>query len=286
MNLTHLKYFYDAARMKSVSKSSEINFVGQPAISKGIKNLEQELGVELLGHKRNSFSVTEEGRLVFEKCLPIFQAVDNLKTEVESHQKTVSGPVRFACSQSMALTFVADGLSKLTKNYPQIYPQMDLGRDDVVTRFVREGRVELGLAMDNHKMGAMDSIVVKEGLFRAIKTKKYKGDCSVEGIMVTQSRPETEVFKKAVEKKYKAPFITKMEIGSWQVIKQFVDEGLGIGLLPDYLVEDGIRSGKYLIAGFKELKIGYQILALTQKGHKLSRNGKLFLHSINPKIKF
>ena len=64
MNLYHLKYFYDSARLGSMTKAAKLHRIGQPAISKGIQNLEATFKKVLISHERNRFHLTEDGEIV------------------------------------------------------------------------------------------------------------------------------------------------------------------------------------------------------------------------------
>ena len=62
INLNLYKTFYDVAKYGSFSKASEYTFTSQPAISKTIKKLEKELGVQLLYRNTNWFQLTNKGK--------------------------------------------------------------------------------------------------------------------------------------------------------------------------------------------------------------------------------
>ncbi len=79
MNLYHLKYFYDSARLGSLTKASQVNRVGQPAITKAIQNLESTLKKSLISHERNRFQLTEDGETVFRYCDRVFHSMEELK---------------------------------------------------------------------------------------------------------------------------------------------------------------------------------------------------------------
>lgn len=65
MNSLQIKYFMGAVECRSMSKAAESFFISQPALSKHIRNLEQELGVVLLKRSSGGVVLTEAGRLVY-----------------------------------------------------------------------------------------------------------------------------------------------------------------------------------------------------------------------------
>src|SRR5437870_5477091 len=106
INLTHLKFFYDAVLLNSVSASARENFVSQSAISQGIVKLEHELQVLLTTHQRQTFKLTEQGQVVFEEARRIFTAVDALKERLGALKGEISGDLRFACTNAIAQYFL------------------------------------------------------------------------------------------------------------------------------------------------------------------------------------
>ena len=84
MDIKHLQYFIQVTHFKSFTKAAEHLFITQPTISKMIKNLETELGVELFDRSRKQLTLTDAGRVVLEQAKLIDLAFNNLEREIES----------------------------------------------------------------------------------------------------------------------------------------------------------------------------------------------------------
>ena len=84
LDIKHLQYFIQVTHFKSFTKAAEHLFITQPTISKMIKNLETELGVELFDRSRKQLTLTDAGRVVLEQAKLIDRAFNNLEREVES----------------------------------------------------------------------------------------------------------------------------------------------------------------------------------------------------------
>jgi DNA-binding transcriptional LysR family regulator len=67
MNITHLKFLYDAHRFGSVAQAAKINNVAISTISQGIKALAAELNIELTDKKRGQLILTKEAEIIIEK---------------------------------------------------------------------------------------------------------------------------------------------------------------------------------------------------------------------------
>ena len=66
MEIRQLQYFLEVAKQKNMTKAAEVLHISQPALSKMVKNLEEELGMTLIIRSNKSSEVTDAGRIVME----------------------------------------------------------------------------------------------------------------------------------------------------------------------------------------------------------------------------
>src|SRR5689334_11214817 len=118
MNLTFLKYFYDMGKEKSVAKSAGINFVSAPAISNGIRKLENDLGVELLKHGKNKIELTKEGIALLKACEDIFSLVDKTKGKIKSGDIDLNHHIRVGITNGLNQEFWAGFLGDFEQEFP------------------------------------------------------------------------------------------------------------------------------------------------------------------------
>ena len=80
MEIRVLKYFLTVAQEQSFSKAAKVLNVSQPALSKQIKDLEEEYQITLFNRTTRSLSLTEEGRLFKEQAKQIISLVNRQST--------------------------------------------------------------------------------------------------------------------------------------------------------------------------------------------------------------
>ena len=88
MELRHFRYFVAVAEEAHVSRAAERLGIQQPPLSRQIKALEQELGVQLFRRKPRGVALTEAGRTLLENVRPILMRVDRA---VETTQRSARG---------------------------------------------------------------------------------------------------------------------------------------------------------------------------------------------------
>ena len=79
-----LRYFVEVVRQGGFTRAAESLNVTQPAISKMIRQLEEQLGASLLIRNSRGILLTEAGRLAYERGLDILDGISSLKTELEA----------------------------------------------------------------------------------------------------------------------------------------------------------------------------------------------------------
>lgn len=278
MFLIYLKYFYDAAQSKSISASARENHVSQSAVSQGIRKLEIHLKKDLLTHRRKAFKLTMEGEIVFASCKGIFKAIADLNESLETQEGLLSGSLQFGCSHSLSLTLLPYPLSVLTKNHPLVKPRFRMSNASITMDLVRRGVIEFGIVLENTDLSAFDKVLLDSGHFKLYHAKNFKVGKEVHNeFILSEEQKEIFLLKDAFKAKYKKDIVTLMEVTSWEVISNFIMQGVGIGFIPEFLVRNKERQKH-----FKEYDIGlppfpYKVYAIYPKGELLSRNAEYFL---------
>lgn len=283
MNFYHLKYFYDSARLGSITQAARLNRVGQPAISKGIQNLEASFQKNLISHERNRFRLTEEGEVVYSYCEIIFSATDELRDSLAIQRDPV-GEVRFACPSSMAESdLVSNCIQSISKKYPRISLKLMLGRTDLICDWVRCGVVDFGICLDNVDLTGFESELLKKGFHYLIRGNAYSGNWKKEGVLTIEGKREVLELRRMYHSIHKERLPSKMEIGSWTVIKKFVRSGLGVGLIPDYMIQEDLKNKTVTLVEPKSLAVPYEVRVIRKPKKYLSRRCQLVLEELQQK---
>jgi DNA-binding transcriptional LysR family regulator len=275
MNLTHLRYFYDAVRLKSVSRAARENFVSQSAISQGIRRLEQAVGTKLSTHQRQHFRLTEAGEVVFDESKRIFASVEGLKERLREHKNEISGPVVFGCTNALAQFFLPRPYLELRKKYPDVIPKFHRGSLHFIHEALKQEKVQFALAIDAPEFYEYQKQVLYKGHFRLYKAKGTKRSGKV--LVDHATNQEVIEFRKLHHVRYGKDLVIQDELSGWAMVATFVQMGIAEGFLPDFIFQNN--------PAVQEIKldlpyIEYQIAAFWLKGHALSRASKAFLQCV------
>ena len=278
MNLSQLKYFYDAARFESVTESAKTNFVTQSAVSQAIRSLESDLKVKLIHHKKNTFGLTDEGRVTLKECAVIFGAIENLKTNVARSRSVFSGDLKIASTNSIALSVLSPAIKSISKKHPDLNIRLKMGNSDQVKEYLKTHEAEIGFILEDDEMDELEAREIKQGEFLLVASSKYKNTGAFKDIIIT--RP-SKIEISSLKMKLGSDIRFKMEVFSWELIRQLCLDCAGIGYLPDYLVLEDLEKERLKVVK-PELKLfKYKLMSVHLRGRVLNSAAEEFLKNLS-----
>lgn len=118
VKIEHLRYFVEVARCQSINKAAKKLLVSQPTVSSIIKNLERELGFQLIERSSKGVKLTEKGYVVFEDAEKIL-AMEQKWLSMDERVFPIGGAVNVTVVPS-SLPLVLHAISILKQTYPAI----------------------------------------------------------------------------------------------------------------------------------------------------------------------
>jgi DNA-binding transcriptional LysR family regulator len=270
INPQHLKFFCDAVFHGSVSEAAKCNFVTQSTVSQAISKLEKVLGVQLAQHSRKKFQATDEGRVVYEQARHVFKSLQDIHEKINYRKETVAGSVKFACTNSLGMSFIAPVYKKMQQTFPGVQLEMNLGNLHFIRQALRQHTFDLAIVVWDETLASFAKCTLKRGLFYVYQHKEAPLHQIENGILI-----DFHEGMHVAELKKLYPNI-KSALAGWEVVARFVEKNIGCGFFPDYLIADGRYP--HLIASPVALPpFEYDICAIYNHGQALSRAASAFL---------
>jgi DNA-binding transcriptional LysR family regulator len=277
-NLHHIQYFLDAAREGSITSASRKNRVSASAVSQAIRQLELAFGTSLIEHGRNQFQLTEEGEILAEDCHEIIIQAQELKNRIKERKGGILGDIEFGTQQSFAQSVLPDFLAHFQKKFPTVVSKFRLATSNIVQRWIEDREVNFGITLDNVDYPGCTSVPLVSGEFLFVSHQEVNINLLKKlGILMTGDTAETRKLEKSFRTKYKSEIPVRMRIDSWGVIKDLSSKGLGVGLIPDYLI--GAKE-KIKMANMKSLglpHLAYNVSVVTRKNTPLNKASREFI---------
>ncbi|MCP4618326.1 MAG: LysR family transcriptional regulator [Bradyrhizobium sp.] len=145
MDLISLRHFVEIIRQRSLSRAAISLGIVQPALTRRIKLLEEQLGVELLTRHRRGVEPTQAGLLVLERAELMLRMAQQLETEARSQGAEPAGHVGFAFPPSVGILFVGKILSECVSRYPRVQLYLHEDFSPAVRDGLLSGRIDIGI---------------------------------------------------------------------------------------------------------------------------------------------
>lgn len=162
MELTKLRYFYEVAKYGHVTKAAEEIHIAQPALTKAIKLLEEELGVPLFYKKGRNVYLTVYGEYLKGRVESILRRVDAIPAEIEILKGEQNHTVRL--NVLAASTLVTDAVISYKKTHPEVIFQLIQNET--------EGDCDISVSMQSEQSIALPPFlkrnIFKEQIFLAV----------------------------------------------------------------------------------------------------------------------
>jgi len=140
-----LKVFYTVAQRLSFTKAATELYITQPAVTRHIKELEQQLNAQLFVRNGNSIALTTAGKILVQYAEKIFQTYTDLETELAQLNNLESGTLHIGASTTVAQTILPRILALFKKTYPAVNFTFIQGNTDMITQMVLAEKVDIAI---------------------------------------------------------------------------------------------------------------------------------------------
>jgi len=146
MELRHLRYFVALAERLNFTAAAEQVHVTQPTLSHQIKQLENELGVDLFNRSERRVSLTAAGVLFLPKVLEALKALDSGTALLKASTTELSGHIRVATSQTFNIVIVPRTVLLYMQHHQHVRITVEELTLEDMTRALRSGDIDLAIA--------------------------------------------------------------------------------------------------------------------------------------------
>jgi len=145
MELRHLRYFVAVAEEENVTRAATKLRVAQPAVSRQIRDLEEELGLPLLERTAKSVRLTDAGRVFLEEARAVLQRADDAVKAVRAVAGGTRGELHVGYAPSLTVQILPRALRRFQTLLPGVRVSLhDLSTEEMLAG-LREGRLHLAL---------------------------------------------------------------------------------------------------------------------------------------------
>ncbi len=236
-----LRGFCYAAASGSVSQAARRMGLSQPAVSQQIHGLESELATTLFARLGSKIQLTHEGELLFEMARPLIEELEHLDERFRQRRWEVDeGHVEVAAGLSTILYFLPRHVEAFHRAHPKIEMRLQNVTGLEGLERLRAGRVDFAVGplmdvpadVEFHPIVSYDPVVITCRGHPLVRKKKLTlADISRYPLILPPRHLSTWPMVDNTFKKHGLPYEVAMEVGGWEVIKKYVELGLGISII-------------------------------------------------------
>ncbi|OWW20569.1 LysR substrate-binding domain-containing protein [Noviherbaspirillum denitrificans] len=167
MELRQLRYFVAIVDHGSLSRAARVLHIAQPALTQQVRQLEEELGAQLLHRSAQGVMSTDAGKTFYEHALAILKQVDDAKWAVAQSTNKPAGTVALGVPQSVSSALALPLLTAVREQYPEISLQLTEELSGNLIEQLKSGRINLAVLFDDGQLGAFSvtPLVEEEMMF-------------------------------------------------------------------------------------------------------------------------
>lgn len=291
--LKPLRAFCQTARLGSVSRAAEALFVSQPAVTQQLQALERELGVKLFERSGRRLVPTREGETLYELARPLIEGIDGLGGAFREKLRGLdAGELHVAAGSSTILYLLPRIVEAFRAAQPDVRlilhnvtgaGGLDLLRSDEVDLAVGS-MLDVPADLDYAPVYRFDPMLIAPPEHPLARKRDLSlQDLSPFGLILPPKRLTTYRLVDLVFQQNRVPYTVALEVGGWEVIKQYVAMGLGISIVTAICLTDADRerlAARSLARWFPMRSYG----VVMRKGKYLSPQARAFVDLIKPDL--
>lgn len=220
---------------KNITRSADALFLTQPALTKRIQAIEEELGCTILLRSRRGISFTPEGERIIAKAHIILNAIQEVHQEISD----LSDGSRGTLSLGVPYSFVRFLMPSLLERYVKLYPNVDLqittALSDELIRKIQDGTLDVCFA----RYAVEDSSLVKREFSEDQIYAVYSQPFCVEDlpnipyIEFTKNDVTYNAARKWWSERFDVPQTIRFKVYNGDTCLSMIQHGLGYGIFPD-----------------------------------------------------
>jgi len=256
MNLNEIRALVSIAELGGVTRAASRLNRSQPAVSRRIRLLEQELGAPLIESVRGGVVLTEAGRAFLPHAEAALAAIRDGTEAVRGIRQEERGTVSLALVGTLASTTIVDHLRRFSRRHKQVRLELRTAYSQEVSDLVRRGEANLGLRYFDDPSPELvcrrvfeEPIVVACARDHRLAGRRLGDLRELRGerwVAFPVLRGRMDSFAHLVQRVLNAAGLDAMEIVAIDGVtaqKRLIEAGFGIGLLPESSIEEELRLG-------------------------------------------
>ncbi len=260
-NLSDIFVFVQVVDSGSFTATAERLKLSKSVISKYVTRLEGQLGARLLNRTTRRLSLTEAGRILYQRSQKGLRLIEDVQSEISQLQQAPRGELRLNTPMSFGIKHIAPSLGEFIARYPEM--TVDMSLDDRQLDLVEEG-FDLAIRIDELPDSSLVARRLSSCRHVVCASQEYLDrygepatleDLSKHQILAYRYQDSPNEWRFMTPDKRYVSTVVKgaIQMNNSLALREAVLQGAGIMLTPTFVVGDDIKAGR-----LKQLLVGYK----------------------------
>lgn len=288
MDITKIESFLMLAKEKNFAKASDRLYVSQPALSKRIQALENELAVPLFDRMGNHTFLTVQGKAFMPFAEEIIASYYNAKEYIKQIENMKFGTLNFGATNFIGVYLMPQIIALFHKKYPSIKINMIINSSKNILEMLHKNQLEFVFLSGYIPLDPEHYIInhyIKDDLKLIVGNQHRlfgKKICSIfdisDDLYITKKADSSQYrFLSKIFKDLNFNFNNELFISEQEAIKESVINNIGISIMSNKAVERDTKRGLISALDFKEISIERDIEYVYLKNKFLTPAAKAFI---------
>jgi len=236
-----LSLFIAIAERRSLTAAAASEHLALAAVSKRVRDLEQQLGTVLLYRRPRGVELTPAGDALHHHARTILDDMDRLTAELSEYSRGVRGHVRIHANTSAVIEFLPEDLSSFSRAHPEIKIDLQESLSNEAIEAVRDGRTDIGIFARVQSVDDLQTQVYRHDHLVLVTPRDHPlAECqnaalidalAYDFIGLQQSASLHDLIATAA-RSAQMPLRMRIQVRSFEAICRMIAHGMGIGVLP------------------------------------------------------
>ncbi len=272
MDLRSIKYFVQIAELGSITGAASHLGIAQPALSRHVHGLEDELGVQLLVRLPRGVRLTGAGRQFLDHCRKIMRELDRARDELRSSSEVPSGKVILGLSPTVGPLLLPGVIERVRRQCPQITLKIVEWFSIQLYDALLTGRVDVAVLTNAPPSRALKMTPLISEPIVVLSPPQLRGTRRFYTLPELSKTPivTSEAIRHIVEEqisRYGWRLNVEAEIDAIEAIRRLLLRGIGVSVMPVSAFHDDIRDGRIAAFQIADANV-HRILALAQPAER------------------
>ena len=262
IDIIKIHIFYVVANKKNITKAAEELFISQPAVSKAIKKLENNLGGKLFNRTKKGVVLTEEGKEFYNYIKIALEYINNAENKFNDLINLETGTIKIGVSATLTKYFLTPFLEKFHDLHPKINIQIDTNITKVLFDKLKNGLLDLVILNLPYKKENDIKIIKCKNIqdafyanknYENLKNKELSlNELNNYPLVLQAKSSNTRTFLDDFTKENNVTLNPNMELASYSLVTEFTKIGFGIGYLTKEYIQDELKNKELFEIKLKE----------------------------------